>query len=90
MSPIEPGTLCVIIDRNGDVIPSAVGKTTTVRSTAVFNCYCGGIVHVIDPIYVPEYGAHVDLACRRSLQPILPPGVDTSEPVVNLLPEPVV
>lgn len=90
MKRIAPGTLCMIVDRRGDVIPSAIGKTTTVRSDSGVVCSCGCSLYDIDPLYVPEFGCPVDLACGHCLQPILPPGVDTSEPIIHLLPEPVV
>lgn len=90
MSPIEPGTLCVIIDRNGDAFQSVVGRMVTALGATDIKYSCGHDVYKIDSIYVVEVNAYTAHACRALLQPILPPGVDTSEPVVNLLPEPVV
>jgi len=93
MKPIASGTLCIIVNPRGDAYPSVVGKTTTVRGIARkinYACSCGCEAYEIDPLFVPEIGLFCDGARRHALQPILPPGVDTCEPVVNLLPEPVV
>jgi len=90
MTPIAPGTLCMIVNRHGDAPSSAVGKVTTVLSLFDRGCSCGCERYVIDAVFVAEWGYHANCACRHTLQPILPPGVDTREPVIELLSEPVV
>lgn len=93
MKPIAPGTLCLIVDSRGDVYPPVIGKTTTVLGVArqvPYVCSCGCEAYKIDPVFVGELGFACDAARRHALQPILPPGVDTSESVETILPEPMV
>lgn len=78
MSPIEPGTLCLIVqDATGRVPRAYVGRTCTVIARETWRCHCGA-----DSYRVTVFG-EVDYGCRTILRPILPPGVDVSAPRVE-------
>ena len=94
MSPIKPGTLCMVVVSSAHAVGDlrgCAGKTVTVRSIADwFHCSCGASIYTIDPIVSPTEERAIDGACRSVLQPILPPDVDISEKRDEILPEPVV
>lgn len=74
MSPIKPGTLCLIVQGpRTDVEPEWLGRAVTVvRQLFVVCPCCADDLYFIEATWLTELAA-----CGRSnLQPILPPGVD--------------
>lgn len=72
MSPIAPGTLCILV---GDAAPAYLGKIVTAQRRTTTVCeLCASDVYSLGPMF----GFEEAFACRKILQPILPPGVDVN------------
>ncbi len=74
MSPIKPGTLCLIVQGpRTEVQPELLGRTvTTVRRLLSVCPRCGDDLYFVEAAWAPE----LLVAGRSNLQPILPPGID--------------
>jgi len=72
MSPIAPGTLCIIV---GDADAKYLGRCITVIARTGEACRgCGADLYQLNPF--PGFAE--TFACRAVLKPILPPGIDVN------------
>lgn len=85
MSPIAPGTPCYIVQLPDSTVEDQyLGRVVTVTGHAG-HCF----EHACErySVHAPWYTAGVVACCRAMLRPIGAPGLDVSEPRVELLPE---
>ncbi len=83
MSPIAAGTLCLIVQHpDGGVPPYMLGRiVSTFGRTGDACAACGADMYTI------RLDELIDYTCRAVLRPILPPGVEVSEPRDEQVPE---
>lgn len=73
LSPIKPGTLCLVVNGTRLVWPDVLGRTVTALRELPHPCTCcGERLYLVAAPWLRETQA----AARSNLQPILPPGID--------------